>query len=484
MPPPPPPPLLRLATASPSPASTTPLTLPRLSALAHRAAALHADILLLPEAFLGGYPRGASFGCTIGGRTPAGRDEYLAYFRAAVDLGDVVGDSGAGGGEAWVRAGAGGDGTREELERVARETGVFLVVGVVERAGGGLYCGVVFVCPEGGVRGKRRKVMPTGTERLVWAQGGAATLKAVSTVIRGVRVNMGAAICWESYMPLVRQALYAQNVNLYLAPTADGRDTWLSLLRTVGIEGRCFVVSSNMCVREGAAEEEDGEVAVDGDGDSLPHGGKSGQRRRSCVTSEGFEIALPAGSRSESATRPALSMTTAGVASRRLSVLLDDDGNEIVLPASASPLSSTRPTLSTAASRRMSVFDDDGNEIVLPRSCSPGAAVAPPPPRSTTTTTGMAPTPAGSTVLSPTVDGKTKDKEGGFISRGGSAIVGPFGDVLAGPQWEDDEGIIWADVDFDDCVRGRLDLDVAGSYSRNDSFKFSVQGLDLTPLPY
>lgn len=283
-------------------------------------------------------------------------------------------------------------------------------------------------------------------------------------MIRGVRVNMGAAICWENYMPLVRQALYAQNVNLYLAPTADGRDTWMALMRTIGIEGRCFVVSSNMCVRDGqgTTAADDGEEAVDAEGvGSPPPERKSSGRRTSCVTAEGFEIALPSGSRSGSATRPALSTT----ASRRLSVLLDDDGNEIVLPASVSPSTSARRT---PASRRLSVFDDDGNEIVLPRSCSPGgAAFAPPPPRSTTTT-GVAPTPAGSTVLSSGVYGKTKEKgkEGGFISRGGSSIVGPFGDVLAGPQWEDDEGILWADVDFDDCVRGRLDLDVGGSYSR------------------
>ena len=286
---------------------------------------------------------------------------------------------------------------------------------------------------------------------------------------------MGAAVCWENYMPLVRQALYAQNVNLYLAPTADGRDTWLALMRTVGIEGRCFVVSSNMCVREGqgttATAADDGEEAVDAEGGgSPPPERKSGHRRPSCVTAEGFEIALPAASRSGSVTRPALSTTTA---SRRLSVLLDDDGNEIVLPAPASPSTSTKRTLSTTTSRRLSVFDDDGNEIVLPRSCSPGAATAPPPPRSTTTTTttttGMAYTPAGSTVLSQGGGGKTreKEKERGFISRGGSAIVGPFGDVLAGPQWEDDEGSLWVDVDFDDCVRGRLDLDVGGSYSRH-----------------
>ena len=282
---------------------------------------------------------------------------------------------------------------------------------------------------------------------------------------------MAAAICWENYMPLVRQGLYAQNVNLYLAPTADGRDTWLALLRTIGIEGRCFVVSSNMCVREtertktsgtAARAVDDGE-AVEGETISPPREGKRSGRRSSCVTSDGFEIALPGASRSGSATRPARSAAT----SRRLSVF-DGEGNEIVLPAPISPLSSTRPTLSPAASRRLSVLDDDGNEIVLPHGCSPLPAAASAP--RSTTTTGVAYTPAGSVVMSPEngeADGKMQKEKGrGFISRGGSSIVGPFGDVLAGPQWEDDEGIVWADVDFEDCVRGRLDLDVGGSYSR------------------
>ncbi len=205
---------VRLGTCSPATRATTPETLRLLERMARCAAALRIDLLLFPEAFLGGYPRGSHFGCVVGHRSTEGRDEYLRYFRAAVDLGDTVGD-GAGAGDAWVRCelprdpvgrqhlqeqtqqtqqqqqqqqqhgggggGGGGDddddnrsvlrhgsisttsrgdGTREELERIARGTGVFLVVGCIERAGGSLYCAVVYVCPKLGIIGKRRKVLP------------------------------------------------------------------------------------------------------------------------------------------------------------------------------------------------------------------------------------------------------------------------------------------------------------------------------------
>lgn len=170
---------IRLATSSPSTQATTKATLAQLRRIAQLASREHhADILVLPEAYLGGYPRGTAFGCVIGSRSAEGRDEFLRYFEQAVDLGDVVG-GGAGGGEDWVRrrlgaadkgsaaAGEGegeavrrGDGTREELEDIAAETGVFLVVGCIEKAGGSLYCAAVYVCPKKGMVGKRRKVMP------------------------------------------------------------------------------------------------------------------------------------------------------------------------------------------------------------------------------------------------------------------------------------------------------------------------------------
>ncbi|KAJ3520794.1 hypothetical protein NM208_g13571 [Fusarium decemcellulare] len=400
---------IRLGTASPGTQSSTTATIALIDTLAQRAAASKIDILLLPEAFIGGYPRGSSFGCEIGNRSEAGRDEFLQYFEQAIDLGDTVGPAGGGAGIKWVKRElevegdqVRGDGSREELERIARDTGVFIVVGCIEKAGGSLYCSVVYVCPKEGMLGKRRKVLPTGSERLIWAQGSPSTLRAVSTTIRGIRINLAAAICWENYMPLLRQSLYAQNINLYLAPTADNRDAWLGLMRTVGVEGRCFVVSSNMCVPKGerAGGETNGTAPV------------TRGRRNSTLTEEGFEIALP-----------------------------------------KSPQHHRR--------RRKSVFDEDGNEIVL--GCDEDGETLPPP---------------------STAQTQTQTSKSEFLSRGGSSIVSPFGDVLAGPQWEDPDGLVYADVDFRDCIRGRLDLDAAGSYSRNDSFKFSVEGLNLDPLPY
>ncbi|KAK7920802.1 nitrilase [Apiospora marii] len=458
---------IRLATASPATQPTTRATLSQLQHVASRAAAARADLLLLPEAYLGGYPRGSDFGCRVGARTDEGRDEFLRYFQAAVDLGDTIGN-GAGAGDAWVKrqlpgnqpeAAADdaaaqnqrGDGTREELERIARDTGVFIVVGLVERAGGSLYCSV------------------TGTERLIWAQGSPATLKAVMTTIRGVRINLAAAICWENYMPLLRQSLYQQNINLYLAPTADGRDAWLGLMRTVALEGRCFVVSSNMCVRSSSSQQQQTEqidsaaspAAAPHDRESplsrvasppQAHHGSTTRRRNSCLTEEGFEIALP---RAAPATTSGSSSPSRARKERRQSIF-DEDGNEIVLPCDGKD--------KTVPAADVVVEEDEGVDVSTVDDAQKQKQQA----------TG-----------GPAVKGKSMATAADhFLSRGGSSIVAPTGDVIAGPQWEDDHGIIYADVDFEDCIRGRLDLDAAGSYSRNDSFKFSVEGLDLDPLPY
>ncbi|TQV94345.1 hypothetical protein V2A60_002620 [Cordyceps javanica] len=473
---------IRLGTASPGTQATRAATLRQLASLARRAAAQRVDLLLLPEAYVGGYPRGTHFGCVIGDRSREGREEFARYFDEAVDLGDVTGDGGGGGGDRWVKrqlgGGAGtsntttgesedqtraqqrrGDGTREEIEAIAAQTGVFLVVGVIERAGGTLYCSVVYVCPREGMLGKRRKVMPTGTERLCWGQGSPSTLRAVSTTIRGVRVNLAAAICWENYMPMLRQALYAQNVNLYLAPTADNRDQWMALMRTVAVEGRCFVVSSNMCVRE--------EGAGAGAGAGSAAGASTGATNT--TTTSG---ATPHVNGVTDAAAP-----VSAPPPRRRNSTITAEGHEIALPSSP------------PRRRRQSVFDSDGNEIVL--SCAAAddddddnhnAQPGPPPPAGSLTTTTTTATNGDQAAAA--AQPKAAGMAPGWLSRGGSAIVSPYGDVVAGPQWEDSEGLIWHDVDMRDCIRGRLDLDAQGSYSRNDAFKLSVTGLDLDPLPY
>jgi nitrilase len=196
-----------------------PRTLAKLRDLAADAARRGARLALFPEAFLSAYPRGLGFGVRLGMRSPEGREEFRRYYESAVDVpGPAV----------------------EAVGAAARGHRLYLVVGVVERDGGTLYCTALFFGPDGALRGKHRKVMPTALERLVWGQGDGSTLTVLDTEVGKV----GAAICWENYMPLLRMALYAKGVQLWCAPTVDDRDTWLPTMRHVALEGRCFVLSA------------------------------------------------------------------------------------------------------------------------------------------------------------------------------------------------------------------------------------------------
>jgi nitrilase len=201
-------------------------TLDKVHALAGEAAGKGAQLVLFPEAFVSAYPRGLDFGAVVGARSEAGREEFRRYWESSVD---VPGAS------------------VEQLGKTAREYGIYLVIGVVERERGTLYCTVLFFAPDGALIGKHRKIMPTGSERLVWGFGDGSTMPVFDTPLG----KLGAVICWENYLPLMRAAMYAKGIEIYCAPTADCRESWIASMRHIAVEGRCFVLSCNQFNRRG-----------------------------------------------------------------------------------------------------------------------------------------------------------------------------------------------------------------------------------------
>ena len=174
-----------------------------------------ADLVVLPEAVLGGYPKGEWFGTRLGYRLPEGREAFGRYHAGAIDL---PGPETA------------------ELAGLSQRTGASLVVGVIERDGGTLYCTALFFTPAEGLVARHRKLMPTGTERLIWGQGDGSTLPVIETGAGRV----GTAICWGNHMPQLRLAMYAKGIDIWAAPTVDERDIWQCSMRHIAHEGRCW----------------------------------------------------------------------------------------------------------------------------------------------------------------------------------------------------------------------------------------------------
>ena len=195
--------------------------------LTQEAAAQGAQLILFPEAFIPAYPRGLSFGAVIGSRSPQGRLTWQTYWANAVNLPSPA---------------------TEALGAAARQANAYLAIGVIERdsqfSGGTLYCTLLYFGPNGKLIGKHRKLKPTASERLIWGEGDGSTLTVLDTEIG----KIGGLICWENYMPLARMAMYGKGVELYLAPTADARDSWQATLQHIACEGRCFVLGCNQYV--------------------------------------------------------------------------------------------------------------------------------------------------------------------------------------------------------------------------------------------
>lgn len=180
------------------------------------------NLIVFPESFIPGYPRGFSFGATIGSRTDEGRQQYADYYNNSFDL-------------------ESDDLTR--LVTLSKEQNIYIVIGVTEKQqnNGSLYCSMLYLSPTEGLLGVHRKIKPTGTERLVWAEAGAESLVTFDTKIG----KLGGLICWENYMPLARMSMYLKGVEIYIAPTADSREQWTATMQQIALEGRCFVLGCN-----------------------------------------------------------------------------------------------------------------------------------------------------------------------------------------------------------------------------------------------
>ncbi len=202
----------------------------KVCALIAEASSQGARLILFPEAFIPVYPRGLSFGMVVGSRTPEGRQMWGRYWENSVDVPGPVCD---------------------RIGEAARIAGAYVAVGVMERdgdfGGGTLYCSLLYFGPDGRLLGKHRKLKPTAAERLVWGEGDGSTLTVVDTEFGRV----GGLICWENYMPLARVAMYGKGVSIYLAPTADARESWQATMRHISLEGRCFVLGCNQYVEKG-----------------------------------------------------------------------------------------------------------------------------------------------------------------------------------------------------------------------------------------
>ncbi len=202
-------------------------TLQKTISLIHQCKSLGAKLILFPESFIPAYPRGLSFGAVVGSRSEEGRQLFQRYSDSSVVVPGkatrLIGDA-------------------------AKAAGAFVALGVTERdtISGTLYCTLLYFSPEGKLLGKHRKLKPTGTERVIWGEGDGSTLVTYDTG----KAKIGGLICWENLMPEARMAMYRKGVEIYLAPTADARESWQGSMKHIAIEGRCFVLSCNQFVQK------------------------------------------------------------------------------------------------------------------------------------------------------------------------------------------------------------------------------------------
>ena len=225
-------------------------TIGKVVALTEKAAAEGAGLVAFPEAFVPGYPDWVW-------RTRPWDENATALYARLFDQAVIVGSP-----------------ATEVLADTARRLGIWLSVGVDERddKDSTIYNTLLHFAPDGSLAARHRKLMPTGGERLVWGMGDGSTLKVLDTGFG----RLGGLICWENYMPLARAALYAQGIDVYLAPTWDNSEVWVPTLRHIAKEGRTYVVGITSCLRAGDLPADlPGRTALYGDADDWLSRGNS-----------------------------------------------------------------------------------------------------------------------------------------------------------------------------------------------------------------
>lgn len=177
------------------------------------------DMVVFPEAFIGGYPKGIDFGVTVGARSAEGREQFRHYAQDAIERDSQE---------------------MKNIQNAIKAVGVNVVLGLIEKDGGTLYCVTAGFDRNGAVLSWHRKLMPTAMERVIWGLGAGDDMDVADMEFGRVSY----AICWENYMPLYRAHLYSQGPIIHTAPTVDDRDVWLPTMQMIALEGRCFVVSA------------------------------------------------------------------------------------------------------------------------------------------------------------------------------------------------------------------------------------------------
>jgi nitrilase len=197
-------------------------TLDKTCSLIAEAARNGAKLIVFPEAFLPAFPLWVAGGSS--GARPQHGENLQLYAELLANAVDVPGPVTA------------------TLGQAARDADAHLIIGVNERnadaSGASMYNTVIYIDDHGALMGKHRKLVPTMSERLVWAPGDGSTLQAFDTALG----KLGGLTCWENYMPLARFALYAWGTQLYAAPTWDSSPGWLESMNHIAFEGGCFVI--------------------------------------------------------------------------------------------------------------------------------------------------------------------------------------------------------------------------------------------------